>query len=92
MGDDTVARPERCAACDLLNGCREYCRCDPALPPARDLRRATTEGPIAPQASRRGPGWPVGSVVAHLKTPNAQARPPRPLPVARPLHRKVRHH
>ena len=35
MGDDTVARPERCDACDLLNGCREYCRCDPALPPAR---------------------------------------------------------
>lgn len=27
--------PERCADCDLLNGCREYCRCDPALPPAR---------------------------------------------------------
>lgn len=31
---------------------------------------AITEGPIAPQASWRGPGWPMCSVMAHLKTPN----------------------
>ena len=27
--------PERCADCDLLHGCREYCRCPPTAPPAR---------------------------------------------------------
>jgi hypothetical protein len=31
---EVATAPERCAGCDIPNGCREYCRCSPAEPRA----------------------------------------------------------